>query len=171
MKAFRLGLIAAVAAMVGYTACSPSQVHHKVKDAALRHQAPEFSLRDQDGHVVHLADYKGKVVLIDFWATWCGPCNIEIPWFRQFESKYKDRGFEVLGVSMDETGWKAVKPFAERKKMNYRIVLGDDRTGDLYGGIQALPTAFIIDREGRIASIHIGLSEKKDFQDAIEQLL
>jgi peroxiredoxin len=169
---FRLGGIAAVAVLLGITACSPSpSPRSAVKDPATRHNAPEFALKDAQGNTVHLSDYKGKVVLVDFWATWCGPCNIEIPWFTQFERKYKDRGFEVVGVSMDESGWKAIVPFAEKKKINYRIVLGDEVTGDQYGGIQALPTAFIIDREGRIAAVHIGLSEKKEFQDAIEKLL
>src|SRR5208337_1155513 len=95
-----------------------------------RKVAPEFALKDGSGKLVHLSDYKGKVVLLDFWATWCGPCNIEIPWFTEFEQKYKGRGFEVLGVSMDDDGWKAITPFVGLKKINYRIVLGDDTTGD-----------------------------------------
>jgi cytochrome c biogenesis protein CcmG/thiol:disulfide interchange protein DsbE len=89
----------------------------------------------------------------------------------EFERKYKDRGFEVLGVSMDDDGWKAVTPFVAMKKINYRIVLGDDHTGDMYGSIEALPTTFVIDRDGRIASVHVGLSGRKDFEDAIEKLL
>ncbi len=121
--------------------------------------------------MVHLADYRGKVVLLDFWATWCGPCTIEIPWFTEFQRKYKDRGFEVLGVSMDEDGWKAITPFVTQRKVNYRIVLGDDKTGDQYGGLEALPTTFVIDRDGRIAAVHVGLAGKKDFEDAIETLL
>ncbi|HYA17680.1 MAG TPA: TlpA disulfide reductase family protein [Bryobacteraceae bacterium] len=172
MKVLRYSLIGAVAVWLAITACSPSRTSHAaVKDPAARHKAPEFALKDANGKVVHLSDYKGKVVLLDFWATWCGPCNVEIPWFTQFEKKYRDRGFEVLGVSMDENGWKDIAPFAKRQKINYQIVLGDDRTGDLYGGIQALPTSFIIDREGRIAAVEIGLNEKRDFQDAIENLL
>ncbi|MEP6715328.1 MAG: TlpA disulfide reductase family protein [Terriglobia bacterium] len=136
-----------------------------------RKLAPEFALKDASGRVVHLADYKGKVVLLDFWATWCGPCNIEIPWFKDFERKYKDRGFAVLGVSMDDDGWKAINPFVAMKNINYRVVLGDDKTSELYGSIEALPTAFVIDRGGRIASVHVGLSDKEDFVNAIEKLL
>jgi peroxiredoxin len=158
--------------LLGITACSPTQpARSAVKDPAIRHKAPEFALKDASGNIVHISDYKGKVVLLDFWATWCEPCKMEIPWFAQFERTYKDRGFEVLGVSMDASGWNAVKPFVEKKKINYRVVLGDEKTGDQYGGIEAIPTAFIIDREGRIAAVHIGLSGKKEFQDAIEQLL
>jgi peroxiredoxin len=172
MKILRISGIVAVAALLGMVACAPEQpVRSAVKDAASRKAAPEFALKDASGKVIHLSDYKGKVVLLDFWATWCGPCNIEIPWFTEFQKKYKDRGFEVIGVSMDEGGWKAISPFAAQKKINYRILLGDDKTGDQYGGIEALPTAFVIDRNGKIASVHVGLSPRKNFENAIQQLL
>src|SRR5690349_7612651 len=82
-----------------------------VKDEGKRENAPDFALKDVDGKTVHLSGYRGKVVLLDFWATWCGPCKLEIPWFMEFERKYKDRGFAVLGVSMDDDGWQSVKPF------------------------------------------------------------
>jgi peroxiredoxin len=168
----RLAAIVGVAAILGLVACSPTQpARTAVKEDSQRKHAPDFALKDANGKVVHLADYQGKVVLLDFWATWCGPCVIEIPWFTEFQRKYKDRGFEVLGVSMDDDGWKAINPFVAMKKVNYRVLLGDDKTGDLYGGLEALPTTFVIDRYGRIASVHIGLAGKKDFEDAIEKLL
>jgi cytochrome c biogenesis protein CcmG/thiol:disulfide interchange protein DsbE len=168
----RLAAICGVAAIVGLVACSPAPpVKTSVKRDSARKRAPEFALKDANGKVVHLADYRGKVVLLDFWATWCGPCTVEIPWFTEFQRKYKDRGFEVLGVSMDEDGWKAITPFVTQRKVNYRIVLGDDKTGDQYGGLEALPTTFVIDRDGRIAAVHVGLAGKKDFEDAIETLL
>ena len=170
----RLGAVLGVAAILGVVACSPSRpvpARQVVKADSQRKHAPDFALKDATGKLVHLADYRGKVVVLDFWATWCGPCVIEIPWFTEFQRKYKDRGFEVLGVSMDDDGWKAITPFVERKKINYRIVLGDDKTGDLYGGLEALPTTFVIDRYGRIASVHVGLTDKKDFENAIEKLL
>src|SRR5438067_2023351 len=170
----RLTCILGVAAVLGVVACSPSRPVKKtaaVKEDNQRKHAPDFALKDANGQVVHLADYKGKVVLLDFWATWCGPCVIEIPWFTEFERKYKDRGFEVVGVSMDDDGWKAITPFVAKKKMNYRVLLGDDKTGDQFGGLEALPTTFVIDRGGRIASVHVGLASKKDFEDAIEKLL
>jgi peroxiredoxin len=136
-----------------------------------RKPAPEFALKDADGKTVHLADYKGKVVLLDFFATWCGPCKIEIPWFMEMERKNKDRGLAVLGVSMDDEGWEVVKPFLSDLGVNYRVVIGNDSTAQLYGGVDALPTTFLIDRNGKIAAIHIGLASKKDFDDGIEQLL
>ena len=165
--------IAGVAALLGLVACSPTPPPARavVKEDNKRQHAPNFALKDVNGKLVHLADYKGKVVLLDFWATWCGPCVVEIPWFTEFQRKYKDRGFEVVGVSMDDDGWKAINPFVARKKINYRVVLGDDKTGDQYGGLEALPTTFVIDRNGRIASVHVGLADKKDFEDAIEKLL
>ena len=137
-----------------------------------RHAAPDFTLKDADGKTVHLSDYKGKVVLLDFWATWCPPCKIEIPWFMDMQRKYKDQGFEVLGVAMDDNGWEDVKPFLADLKVNYRVVVGDDATSNAYGGVESLPTTFLIDREGKIAAIHIGLDAgRKDFEDGVAELL
>ena len=167
-----LAIITGIAVVLG-TVGWPDKpaVHKPLKPEASRKKAPDFELKDVNGKVVHLSDYKGKVVLLDFWATWCGPCGIEIPWFTEFQRKYKDRGFTVLGVSMDDGGWKDVKPFVAEKKINYQIVLGDDKTSDQYGDVEALPTTFMVDREGRIASIHVGLVDKKEFDDAIQKLL
>jgi len=120
---------------------------------------------------VRLSDYRGKVVLLDFWATWCGPCALEIPWFMDLERRQKDRGFAVLGVSMDDEGWDAVKPFASKLGMNYRVLMGNDETAQLYGGVDALPTTFLIDREGRIAAVHVGLADRRDFEDGVQRLL
>ena len=136
-----------------------------------RKAAPDFTLTDADGAPVKLSDYKGKVVLLNFWATWCGPCKLEIPWFIEFERTYKDRGFETLGVSMDEDGWQAVKPFVKQKAMNYTVTVGDDRIAQLYGGIDSLPSTFLIDREGRIASVHLGLISKHDYEAEILRLI
>jgi cytochrome c biogenesis protein CcmG/thiol:disulfide interchange protein DsbE len=142
-----------------------------VKADAQRKPAPSFSLKDADGRTVTLAGYKGKVVLLNFWATWCGPCKIEIQWFSDFEQKYKDRGFAVLGVAMDEEGWEVVKPYIAKNKVNYRILAGDDATAQMYGGVDSLPTTFMIDAAGRIASTHVGLVSKSDYENEIVQLL
>ncbi len=168
MSSCVLGLLLAA------TACSTdggSVEASSVKPYADRNEAPEFSLQDPDGKTVKLSDYKGKVVLLNFWATWCGPCKFEIPWFTEFEQRHKDQGFAVLGVSMDDGGWDQVKPYLKRAKVNYRVLMGDDEVAMMYGGVEALPTSFMIDREGRIASVHVGLVSKSDYENDIGALL
>jgi cytochrome c biogenesis protein CcmG/thiol:disulfide interchange protein DsbE len=142
-----------------------------VKPVKDRKPAPDFTLKDSMGKAVKLSDYKGKVVLLNFWATWCGPCKIEIPWFVEFEQKHKDQGFAVLGVSMDEEGLEVVRPYLEETKINYRILLGTDSVAQLYGGVDSLPTSFLLDREGRVASVHVGLVSKSAYQNDINSLL
>lgn len=163
---------ALAAAVVWMSACSPARtVSAAVKAEKDRKPAPEFTLKDSHGRVAKLSEYKGKVVLLNFWATWCGPCKIEIPWFIDFEQRFKDRGFAVLGVSMDEDGWEAVKPYLTERKVNYRVVIGNDEVADQYGGVSSLPTSFLVDKTGRIASVHVGLVSKSVYQNEIEQLL
>jgi peroxiredoxin len=166
-----LVLAAVIVAAPGCSSSSRAARAASLKSEKERKSAPEFALKDANGHTVHLSDYKGKVILLDFWATWCGPCKIEIPWFKDFERENKDKGFAVLGVAMDQDGWDVVKPFAHQLGINYRIVMGDDSIAELYGGVEALPTTFLIDREGRIAAVHVGLTSKRDFEDGIKELL
>jgi peroxiredoxin len=142
-----------------------------VRTSGDRKAAPAFHLKDSTGGEVTLASLKGKVVLLNFWATWCGPCEVEIPWFIEFQQKYKDRGFEVVGVSFDDDGWTSVRPYMAAHKINYRIAIGSDELSQMYGGVDALPTSFVIDRMGRIAARHDGLVDKRDYQDEILKLL
>lgn len=165
-------MLAAFAVVVALSSCSAETSTHAAGKASKdRKPAPEFTLRDANGTSVKLSDYRGKVVLLNFWATWCGPCTLEIPWFIDFEQEFKSRGFEVVGVSMDDEGWAAVKPYVAEHKMNYRVLLGDDSVSQLYGGVEALPTTFIIDRDGRIASVHVGLAGKDEYLSEIQSLL
>ncbi len=157
--------------LVGCTSGTRTVKAASLRPAGERKPAPDFALKDADGRTVRLSDYKGKVVLLDFWATWCGPCRMEIPWFIEMQRQNRDRGFEVLGVSMDDNGWEDVKPFLAEMQVNYRIVIGNDKTAEVYGGVESLPTTFLIDREGRIAVVHVGLTSRKDIQDGVEQLL
>ena len=160
-------LVAVLAACTDYS----SSVRAAVKKEADRKLAPDFTLKDAEGKPVKLSDYRGKVVLLNFWATWCGPCKIEIPWFMEFEQQYKDKDFAVLGVSLDEDGWDAVKPYIASRKVNYRVVVGTEQVAQLYGEVDSLPTTFMIDREGRIAAVHIGLVSKNDYNHEILDLL
>jgi cytochrome c biogenesis protein CcmG/thiol:disulfide interchange protein DsbE len=141
------------------------------KPVAERKAAPDFELKDSEGRTVKLSDFKGKVVLLNFWATWCGPCKIEIPWFIEFERAYKDQGLVVLGVATDEEGWEVVKPYITEKQVNYRVVMSSPSVEQLYGGVEALPMSFMVDRQGKIASIHTGLVSKSDYENEIKELL
>jgi peroxiredoxin len=164
-------ILAAVLTVAGCTLTSQAVSLASVKAVQDRKEAPSFQLKDADGKSVQLSDYKGKVVLLNFFATWCGPCKIEIPWFVEFEKTYRDKGFAVLGVAMDDEGWEIVKPFIGKRDINYRVLLGTDTVAQLYGGVDSLPTTFVVDREGRIASVHVGLISKGDYQNEITTLL
>jgi peroxiredoxin len=135
-----------------------------------RKKAPDFTLRDAMGKNVKLSDYRGKIVLLDFWATDCGGCRVEIPWFVEFQQAYRDRGFVVLGLSLDDAGWTVVKPFIEEKRINYEVMISTDDVTNRYH-IESMPTTLIIDKSGRIASTHVGLGKKEEFRDEIEALL
>jgi peroxiredoxin len=166
-----LGLMAASLCLTVLTGCSEQSARAAVKDPKTRKTAPDFTLKDVNGQTVKLSDYRGKVVLLNFWATWCGPCKVEIPWFKEFETTYKNQGFAVLGVAMDDEGWETVKPYIMDKQVNYRVVVGNEQVSVLYGDVESLPTTFVIDREGRVASVHIGLINKSDYANEIAQLL
>ncbi|HYI97292.1 MAG TPA: TlpA disulfide reductase family protein [Bryobacteraceae bacterium] len=171
VRAIAAGLLCLGLLLTGCQKQQQAAPETKVKPDSARNAAPEFALKDADGKTVTLAEYKGKVVLLNFWATWCGPCKIEIPWFADFEQKYKDRGFAVLGVAMDEEGWEVIKPYLAQSKVNYRVILGNDTVAGLYGGVESLPTTFVLDRNGKIASTHVGLVSKSDYENEIMQLL
>jgi thiol-disulfide isomerase/thioredoxin len=136
-----------------------------------RKTAAAFSLKDADGKQFRLSEFKGKVVLLNFWATSCGPCKIEIPWLMDFEKEYKDKGFAVIGVALDDEGWEVVKPYIAAKKINYRIAVGTEELAREYGGVDAIPTTYLIDRDGKIATVHVGLISKSEYRNDIVQLL
>ena len=131
-----------------------------------------FTLKDFTGKTVKLSDYKGKVILLDFWATWCEPCKLEIPWFAEFQSKYASRGFQAVGVSVDDTVEK-LKPYVSKYKMNYPVLLGlnHDDIQNAYGPLWGIPLTALISRDGKICAKHSGISSKQNFQKEIEALL
>jgi len=142
-----------------------------IKKQAARKKAPDFDLKDATGRIVRLSDYKGKIVLLDFWATWCGPCKAEIPWLNELSRQYEAQGVVVLGISMDEDRWDAVKPFMEKVPIAYPVLMGTRRVAYLYGDIEGLPVAFFIDRDQRVAAIHAGAASRKSVEQTLEALL
>jgi len=122
------------------------------------------------GQQLHLSDYRGSVVLLDFWATWCDPCREEIPHFVELQNRYRDQGLQIVGVSMDDSP-EPVRDFYRQFKMNYPVVMGNASTGELYGGVLGLPIAFLIGRDGRIYSKHIGATDIAVFEREITMLL
>jgi cytochrome c biogenesis protein CcmG/thiol:disulfide interchange protein DsbE len=135
-----------------------------------RKPAPDFALRDASGKTVKLAKLRGKILVLDFWATWCHGCKEEIPWFSEFQTRYASKGLVVVGVSLDEGGWKDVKPFLAGHNIPYRIVVGDDPLAKRYG-IENMPDTFLIDRKGHVAAVYRGLVDRNDIEANLQTLL
>ncbi len=153
------------------TAADEPTVRALLQPASDRKPAPAFTLTDNSGKTISLEKFRGKVVLLDFWATWCTGCKKEIPWFSEFQKTYGRKAFVVVGVSMDDGGWKVVKPFLAHTKVPYRMLLGDDATAKRYG-IDAMPDTFLIDQQGNIAAAYTGgLVDRNDVEANIRALL
>lgn len=127
--------------------------------------APNFTLENQEGETISLDDYRGQVVIVNFWATWCPPCKAEIPGFVDLYEEYKDDGLVIIGVSLDQTGWNEVHPFIEEYEINYPIVVGNQEIAEAYGNIRSIPTTFVLDQDGAIAKKYVGYQPDEVFEE------
>ena len=133
--------------------------------------APEFALESLDGATVHLADFHGKAVLLNFWATWCQPCKIEMPWFEDLQEQYGSQGFQVVGIAVDDASKEDIAKFAKEIGVNYPILLGKEAVGTAYGGVPFLPSSFFIDRDGKIVTRVSGLKSRNEIEDDVKAAL
>ncbi len=133
--------------------------------------APDFTLESLDGRDMRLSDFRGKAVLLNFWATWCGPCKIEMPWFVELQKQYGPEGLQIVGVAMDDASKEDIAKFAKDMGVNYPVLIGKEAVGDAYGGIPALPESFFIGRDGKIVDKIIGLRGKGEIEDSIRMAL
>jgi len=172
--------ILAGAAQGELVADSPGGVPQLVSQLKDR-PAPGFSLEDLSGKKVALASYKGKAVLVNFWATWCAPCRIETPWLVELRNQYAGQGFEILGVSTDDIDRDDAKKlgeekqeiakFVQRMKMDYPILIDGATLEHPYGGLDVLPESFFVDRSGKVVAVQLGLTSKDDIEGNIKKAL
>ena len=151
-----------------FLGAAPSPAYRTLEE---REVASDFAMTDSSGKSVRLSDFRGKVVLLNFWATWCEPCRIEIPMLKGLQQTYQDRGFTVLGVSLEEEGWNVVKPYMERIQFNYPVAVGGENIAGLYGGLDSVPATLLLDRSGRIVVTHVGLCSRSEYEADINAVL
>ena len=169
-----LGLLALTAVNCGAeepTAAPTDGTPKTFVDTSTLKPAGDFKLLDLNGKPKTLADYKGKVIIVDFWATWCGPCKASIPHLIELQKEYGTQGLEVVGISLDTTGPKAVGTFATGQKINYTILMGNDQVAAAYGGIKGIPVAFVVTQDGKIFRRYIGYRDKKVYDSDVRALL
>jgi peroxiredoxin len=171
-------VIVAVAMVISLLlALGVRRAHHRLPDpssgaiGSLK-TAPDFALASLDGKTtIRLSDYRGKAVLLNFWATWCVPCKIEMPWFVELQNEYGSQGLQVVGVAMDDASPEDIAKFAKDMGVNYPIAVGKESVGDAYGGVQFLPASFYIGRDGKVVDKVFGLKGKHEIQDDIKKAL
>jgi peroxiredoxin len=162
--------VAIAAIVLGAAVFWTRRGHGGIQVPQARVLAPDFTLQQLDGQSLTLSSYRGKVILLDFWATWCYPCREEIPHFVEMQKKYAARGLQVIGVSMDDSP-EPVPAFYQQYHMNYPVVMGSAKIGESYGGLLGLPITFLLDRQGRMTAKHIGATDSAVFEREIQRLL
>ena len=166
-----LAVTAVVAALLLYGAVRWSHHPAAAGAAGAPRPAPDFTLQSLDGRTVRLSDFRGKAVVLNFWATWCAPCRVEMPWLVELSRRYRAQGVEVVGVSLDDPGQEQeVAKFARERNVDYTILLGSNAVGDAYGGARFLPQTFFIDRDGRIVKSTVGITTESDLEKNIREL-
>jgi cytochrome c biogenesis protein CcmG/thiol:disulfide interchange protein DsbE len=163
-------------------AAAPGDIPQYVSPLANK-PAPDFTLEDLSGNKVSLSSYKGKAVLVNFWATWCGPCKLETPWLVELHNQYAGQGFEILGISTegddlppgDKDGWArdkaAIAKFVKEEHMQYPVLINGDSLATEYGGLDAMPTSFYVDRSGKVVAVQLGITSKDDMEANIRKAL
>jgi peroxiredoxin len=136
-----------------------------------RRPAPNFTLKDLDGRDVRLTDFRGQVVMVNFWATWCPPCRAEIPDFIELQSQLGSKGLQIIGISLDDGGAAKVAPFASQNRINYTMLVNGNGAASAYGGIEGIPTTFLLDRQGRVVERRAGVAPREHWQQVIVSLL
>jgi peroxiredoxin len=164
-----LGAAVIGAVTLYYVNNAPSAPQGNPASSAAKQEAPDFTLNDIDGRPVSLADYRGKVVILDFWAPWCPPCKREIPDLISLQDQYADRGLRIVGIGLDRED--NVASFVRQNGINYPVMVGDDEIAGLYGGIPGIPTTFIIDRQGKIVRRFEGYTSRAVFENELKKLL
>ncbi len=165
-----------VAAVVFLMLLAGRHFHNGASAAAIQGSgqgaiAPDFTLKTVDGKELRLSDLRGKAVVLNFWATWCPPCKIEIPWFEDLQKQYASQGLVILGVAMDDNAKSVVPPFVQKMDINYPVVFGTDQVADEYGGVEGLPTTFYIGRDGKIVKTVAGLVSHHEIEENIKAAL
>ena len=141
-------------------------------DPAIGSVAPEFSLKSvPDGKTVTLSSLRGKAVVVNFWATWCGPCKIEMPWLVDLQKKYGDQGLQIVGITKEDYDEAVIARYTKKMGVNYTILVGNQQVVDLYGGVGGLPTSFFVNRSGKVVHEIVGLDSESKFEDAIKKAL
>jgi len=168
---FFVGALVAVMLFAGIRIARNNRANGPKNGQLIGAEAPDFELAALDGSNLRLSSLRGKAVLLNFWATYCGPCKIEMPWFVELQKEYGPQGFQIIGVAMDDASTDDIAKFAKDMGVNYPILLGKEAVGLSYGGVNVLPTTFFLDRNGKVIAREFGLQSRSVFVDHIKEAL
>jgi len=168
---FFIAAIVAAMLFAGIRVARNNRVNGSAKGQLIGNLAPDFELPSLDGKNLKLSNLRGKAVLLNFWATYCGPCKIEMPWFVELQKEYGPQGFQIVGVAMDDASLEDIAKFAKEMGVNYPILLGKESVGQSYGGVSVLPTTFFLDRNGKLIAREFGLQSRSVFVDHIKKAM